>query len=446
MTLTPEQIAEFRKEYNVGAPKTAQPSMSFLDKTKSVGVGVVKGVGAAAQDLQDLGQRGIALIDPTMNLEQVREKTGIKPLAEADFKAKNNYEKAGKTIEFIAEVLFPVGGATKGTKVATKAGEIAGASLDNISSRVASLSDDVVEGGVKVKDKVVDLVVGLDDKTKTALKRTPKNVFDTIVQKGKDAMLDDRNQTPLEFVGESVANGLKKVKDIASGVGQSKSELIKLPEAFVGKGIKTFGDELQSFLNSRNLIENDKGLVKQIVGEFKKLGTTPSKGQVDKFIDFAQEALYAGDKNLTVPISSKTTGGLKRLISGLNTSLKQQLPENYGKLNDEYSRLIELVGELNTKLGRESGNAGSLIKRLFSPSDARTKELFDELGKITGDDYFRDARLAKFVMDVLGDTRAANILQQIPTSPRGLLEKTVEKGLELFRDPIKQAGKIIEKQ
>jgi hypothetical protein len=456
MALDTTQIQDLRSKYGISPvnaltkssqqPKDTGTAKDFLQKAKEVAVGFGKGVGSSVQGLQDLGQRGLAAIDPTQTYDQVKETTGIKPLTNADFGAKTGYEKAGKTLEFVAEVLFPTGAATKGTKVATKAGEVVGASLDNISSKVASISDDLVEGGVKVKDKVIDAVIGLDDKTKTALKRTPKEIFNTFVEKGKNAMLDDRNQTPLEFVGESVAEGLKKAKSFISEIGQKKSDMIRIPEFFKGKGLTEFNNNLQSFLNNRSLIENDKTVVKQVVNQFKALGKEPTVKAVDKFIDFAQDLLYTGDKNLTVPLSDKTVGGLKRLVSNLNTSLKSQLSADYGKLNDEYGRVIQIIGELNSKLGIESGNAGSLVKRLFSPSDARTKELFEELGKLSGQDYFRDARLAKFVMDVLGDTRAANILQQIPTSPRGLLEKAVEKGIDLFRDPIKQAGKFIDKQ
>lgn len=379
-----------------------------LQTIKDVGIGVAKGIGDTVNNVASLGRPVLAALDPNKTTQDYKP-AGNSMFAETNLKADNTAQKVGKTIEFAAEVLFPVLRTTKGSK-------IVGASLDGIGSRIRGLSDDVAEGGVSVKDKLIDIVGGLDDKTKTALQRTPRDVFDNFVEKGKQAMLDDRNRTPLESVGDSVADALRVVKDKASTIGAEKAKIMKLPEPFKGRGIQQFNEGLQSFLNNRNLIENDKTVVKQIVSEFKKLGSTPTKGQVDKFIDFAQDSLYAGEKNLTLPVSNKTTGGLKALIGKLNDNLKTQLPPKFSELNAEYSRLSSLTRELNTKLGKESGNAGSLVKRLFSPSDARTKELFDALEKETGQDFFRDARLAKFVMETLGDSRSKSLLEEMPNT------------------------------
>lgn len=434
---------------------SSETSLSFFDKAKQVGTGVIKGaldttIGTT-QLLQKAGQAGIAAIDPTMTYSEVRDKTGFKSLqgAEAEqinkqLEAKTGYEKAGKALEFVAEILYPVGKAEEVANLTNKASKTVGATFDGIGSRLSSIGDDVVEGGVKVKDKIGDMLVNLDQKTKTALDRTPKEVFQSFVEKGKQALTDDRIRTPLEAVGDSVIDGLKYVKNLASEVGAKKSEMIKLPSAFEGKGISEFKGKIQSFLNSKSLMETDKGIVKNIVEEFKRLGDTPTKGQVDKFIDYAQNVLYAGEKNLTLPASNEITARLRGLIGGLNNSLKSQMPEAYRAVNDQYGKLTSFANELNTKLGKKGQTAGSLIKRLFSPSDARTKELFDELQRITGVDYFRDARLAKFVMESLGDTRAASLLEQIPTSAKGAINKLIDYGINKLQNPIKAGERYID--
>lgn len=417
------------------AAETA-PDKSGLQQAKDLGIGFAKGVGSTIDSVASIGRPILAALDPNKTTADFKPKADS-IFNEENLKADNNTQKVGKAIEFAAEILFPIGATTKGKK-------IAGATFDGLGSRIRGLSDDAVEGGVNVKDKLIDIVGGLDDKTKTALKRTPRDVFDSFVEKGKLAMVDDRNRTPLEQVGDSVAEALKLVKSKASGIGAEKAQFMKLPEPFKGKGIQQFNEGLQSFLNNRNLIENDKTVVKQIVSEFKKLGVTPTKGQVDKFIDFAQESLYAGEKNLTLPVSNKTTGGLKGLIGKLNDNLKTQLPSKYSTLNDEYSRLAGLTRELNTKLGKESGNAGALIKRLFSPSDARTKELFEALEKETGQDFFRDARLAKFVMETLGDTRSKSLLEELP-STAGVIKAGYNAVRTKLNIPVKAAENEIKK-
>jgi hypothetical protein len=437
-TLTPEQFKKQYGEAGIKAFNTPKPQEEKSNPLKEVGVGFLKGAGSTLQGVQDLGQRVLAGISPTQNLEQVKATTGVKSLAEADTKAKTPYEMTGKALEFIGELLVPTGAGNKAIKTGQGV-------FEGVGSKLSSISDDLVEGGVKVKDKVADMLVNLDSKTKTALDRTPVDVFQKFVEQGKKAVVDDRIRTPLEAVGDDIIKALKAVKNKSSEIGAKKSEYLKLPEAFNGNGLKTFKEGAQSFLNSRTIIENDKPIVNKIIGEFKKLGNTPTKGQVDKFIDYAQEALYSGEKNLVQPTSNKTTAQLKTLISKLNTSLKDQLPEDYRKLNDTYSKLARFSSELNTKLGKEGGSAGSFVKRLFSPSDARTKELFDQLEKVTGRDFTRDARLAKFVMEALGDTRAINILEQIPTSARGVIGKAIDYGVNKISDPIKAAERYINK-
>ena len=413
-------------------------SLNLGQKAKEVGVGILKGAGATLQGVQDLGQRTMAAIDPTQTLGQVKENTGFQSLANADFKANTPYEKGGKALEFVAELLIPTGAGSKALKTGKGV-------FEGVGSKLSSIPDNLMEGGVKVKDKVADILVNLDAKTKTALDRTPVDVFQKFVEQGKKAVADDRIRTPLEAVGDDIIKALDAVKKKSSEIGAKKSEYLKLPDAFTGNGIKTFREGAQSFLNSRTMIENDKPIVTKIVSEFKKLGNSPSKGQVDKFIDYAQEALYSGEKNLVQPTSNKTVAQLKALISKLNTNLKDQLPEGYRKLNDSYSKLARFSSELNTKLGKEGGSAGSFVKRLFSPSDARTKELFDQLEKITGKDFTRDARLAKFVMEALGDSRAISILEQIPTSAKGAIGKAIDYGVSKISDPIKAAERYITK-
>lgn len=446
----PEEIKQAVIRLRGGSPVSSEPittetQPTTIDNIKSIGTGFAKGAAETVKGMQDLGQRVLAGISPTKSLEDIKSETPINFFENIDLESKNNFELAGKTGEFLTEVLFPVsklgklGIFSKGEK-ATMSG------LDNLAQKASSLPDELVVNGQKIKDRLIQIASKLDEKTKTALSRTPKDIFQNVVEQGKKAIADDRVQTPLEVVGESVSNGLKLLKDKADEVGKLKSAIIKLPEAFEGRGIKEFETQLQSFLNSRSLIENDKGVVKKIVNAFDSLGDSPTKGQVDKFIDFVQDGLYAGEKNLTLPVSNKTTGFLRGLVGKLNSELKTQLPSDYTKLNDEYAKLINLINEVNTRLGKKGASAGSFVKRLFSPSDARTKVLFDELGKITGQDYFRDARLAKFVMESLGDTRVESLLEQIPKSTTEIFDKMIDFAVKKtgIKDPIKAAEKFIE--
>lgn len=116
---------EYEKKYGV-APIVSQPTQQTpqqggtLQNVKDIGIGFAKRAGETVKGIQDFGQRALAGIDPTQTYEQVKSSTGINALENADFSATNNYQKAGKVVEFAAEVLAPMGA----RKVAIKGGQL----------------------------------------------------------------------------------------------------------------------------------------------------------------------------------------------------------------------------------------------------------------------------------------------------------------------------------
>ena len=138
--------------------------------------------------------------------------------------------------------------------------------------------------------------------------------------------------------------------------------------------------------------------------------------KVDKFIDFVQDRIYTGKRDLTIPITNDVQQTLRPITGELNEALKNKLPESYRNLNDRYSELVDTRNELNLKLGVEGEKGGALMKRVFSPSDANTKKLFADILDETGIDLVNEATLARYVMDVLGDARQKSMLEQLNIS------------------------------
>ncbi len=421
------------KDYHVLAPA---PQVQPRSTVKDLFIGAAKGLGDTVNSTFETGKAIQRAIDPTPDN---RFSSNVTPINPEMLKSDNNTQKTGKVLEFAAEVLFPSGLATKGAKAT-------GAIFKGASSKVASIGDDVLDGGGKVKDQLVDLLVSLDDKTKTALTRTPRDVFDAVVKQGREAMLDDRNRTPLEAVGDKVIESLKQIKDRASSIGQAKSQIMeqaKVGYNKVGNIAQRAALDIQKSFSGMKLDPSDLKIVDGFKETLMKLGGNPSLREVDATIDLLQDQLYKAGRSNAVEVTDRITGKLRTAIGKLNGQVKTLGGEAYAKANQEYAELADIVRELNARLGKEGSSAGALVKRLFSPSDARTKELFEKLEQLTGQDFFRDARLAKFVMETLGDTRAASLLQQIPTSAKGAVEKVFEYGMKKITDPIKAAEKYL---
>lgn len=428
-----------------------------IGATKDVGIGFGKGflessIGTARM-IQGAGQRAVAAIDPTRTLDEVRSETGLRSLQGKDaaqiddqLKSTNTEQKVGKVLEFASSLFYPVGKAEEVASVLNKGKNVAGATFEGLGSKVSGIADDIVEGGTKIKDKVSDLIFNLDDRTKTALKRTPKEVFDSFVQKGKDALMDDKNRTPLESVGDQVIDGLKQMKDRATSIAEQKSGFLnqaKVGLQRTGTMVRDAVLKVQKTFSQMKIDESDRKLVNNFFGELRKLGDNPTLKELDKTIDLLQETLYKSSRSDAVEVTNRIIGPLRTILGELNGKAQKLGGKAYENFNKQYSELIEIVTELNARVGKEGGGAGAFVKRLFSPSDARTKYLFEQLQKYTGQDYFRDARLAKFVMDALGDTRVQSILEQLPLTKRGIVEKAVDYGMKIISDPLKTASRFL---
>lgn len=416
---------------------------------KELATGFAKGVGATVQGLQDVGQRTLAAIDPTKNLEEIRSETGSKTLAEADFGAKTPYEKAGKTIEFVAELLFPVGKAglfAKGEKM------VAG-SLDNLAEKAATISDDLVEGGVKVKDRLIELSSKLDDKTKTALQRTPKEVFDNVVKQGREAMTDDRLTTPIENVGKELVNQAQNVKNRLTQIGKQKSEVLnKAKNAYqdVSKEVK------ETILDMRKKVsgldEEDLRFVNETIERLKPYMNGGKLKDVDNLVDIIQDKIYKiSESDKAVQLTDRAMSIVRSGIEGLNKKIQSKVGGSYQNLNQQYSQLYRLLTDVNRAVGRKGERAGSFMKQFFSPAGQTAKNLIAEMEKVTGVDFSRDARLAKFVMEAIGDKRVESLLEQIPKNmPQSTIDaigKFVNFTMEKtgVRDPIEAARLFIDK-
>ena len=432
--------ASMVKPTTTTTPVVPEKTNGFMQTAKDLGIGVLKGAGSTIKGLADMGRPIQAALDPTKTLADYNADPRGK-LTEEQVTASNTTQKVGKGIEFVAEMLFPVGKVAEGIGLTTKTG----ASLNKLGSKIGSIGDDVVEGGVKVKDKLYELVGNLDSKTRNALKKTTKPEFDSMVDIGRKAMEVDGNMTPYEKVGNDIIAGLKQIKDRAGSIGEAKSQVMetaKVGYTKVGNIAQKSALNLQKAFSGMKLDPSDTKMIKEFQDTLKGLGNNPSLREVDAAIDLLQDRLYKAGRSNVLEISDRITGRLKSELGALNGQVKTLGGKSYAKLNKDYGDAMDIVRELNARLGKEGSNAGALIKRLFSPSDARTKELFKEMQKLTGKDYFKDARLAKFVMEALDDPRAKSLLEELP-NPTNIIKGVIDYGRNKLEVPFKAAESII---
>lgn len=296
------------------------------------------------------------------------------------------------------------------------------------------------------RTKIEDLVNPIAKNVETVLKETPKPKLDEYVNVARKATENSKNITPLEVVGKKAGTALDTIQTKLDQVGKAKQAI--LDDLTTGVGNKKVGplmirfrQGLRTALEDETLVAGDKNMVNDIIEESKKLGDNPTAKKVDKFVDYIQSRVYTGSRDLSVPVTDKITSVIRKQTGILNKGLKNQLPESYSTLNSRYADLVGTRDELNLKLGKEGERAGALMKRVFSPSDANTKELFAKVLEETGVDLVNEAVLAKYVMETLGDARQASLLEQAlgrgqsMMTKNGIISDLLQKAKGVIQNP-----------
>jgi len=287
------------------------------------------------------------------------------------------------------------------------------------------------------------------------------------IKQAQKAVQDYSQETPLELAGRKAEEALRIIDDKLAKHGGLKSKSLEtvgklklnnvsevrniLRDTLIdrtGTGISTKGKLVQVAGRKSSIPDADLPLVQKVEQRLRSLGSKPTVREVDDTIDYIQSELYKRQGVGAVPVDNKVVSTLKQVTGELNKRVKKVAGKSYQTANSKYSYFIDTREALNKALGSEATKGGSLMKRVFSPTDGGTKRLFAEIKKLTGIDLTEEATLAKFAMEKVGDARQASLLEQLqllkPQGAMGMLENAGKFLIEKAKDPIKEASRIIE--
>ncbi|MDY0388773.1 MAG: hypothetical protein RBT65_16945 [Methanolobus sp.] len=470
-----EKVGEAIGAQQSGASKALQVAgQGFGTIGDVIGAGITTAASALTPDepeqaIKTKFTEGVKKIMETQTAKGMMEK--YYKFKEENPELAGNIEAVGNIADALLNATG-VGAGVKGAEIAGKGAIRAGVKgveeLASAGSKATSFSKRVGEitskvraqakekfADTKIGEKVSDLVSPLDNNTRKTIdplasipeERIPgisKEVIDKskeatsgkleyYLNKARRATQNPSLPTPLEFAGKKAEEALdaigKKIakngalkraetealKDkVITGVGEIKTKLMDSLGEIAGVELDEAGEFVAKA--GRTLAISDKAdlqLVKNINSKLASLGDSPSFKQVDDAVDYLQDLLYKKKANLAQPINSKIEGMVKKITGELNGKLRQAGSKLYRESNQTISRMLDVRDNLNKALGRDANKGGSLMKRVFSPTDGGTKELFKEIKRITGIDLNEEATLAKFAMEQLGDARQANLLEQL---------------------------------
>ncbi len=308
---------------------------------------------------------------------------------------------------------------------------------NTVAHPIENIGKPVVGAGKNLVTKAVGTPV--PTQVASALKEMPTAQFDKLAQITKDATQSFKNQTPMEFSGIEAQRGLNVIGRKLGTIGENKSAIMdsSAGRTKVGNIVTKFQQSLNNAVRDTPQLIGDEKLIRDVTNNAKLLGNNPSAQAVDRFVDFVQNRVYSGQRDLTVPQSEPVERVVQRVTGELNNALKDKMPESYRTLNKQYSDMVQVRNELNTKLGKEGERGGALMKRVFSPSDNNTKILFKKVHEITGIDLVNIATVAKHLMEVSGDARQKSLLEDIGllkgAPPTTLTKATFDVGVHQLK-------------
>ena len=276
----------------------------------------------------------------------------------------------------------------------------------------------------------------VDPQVETVLQRSNFDEVNRYFQQARAAKADPAKSTPLELAGQKAVDAYEAIDESRKAAVKGKKDILASVSTqrvtgntindVMSAGIQRLGSRFGAKIDADGTVLQTKGRTLQLdasdtklVGEYFKrlnaLGISPTVQQVDDFVDWAQSQLYKQSKTVSKfeVASEPVVRELQGITGDLNTRLKAAVGNGYGEVNARVGRLIELQDELSRALGADARKGGGLLKRLFSPTGGDVRRIFEEIKRETGVDLVKEATLAKFAMEGVGDVRQQSLLKQL---------------------------------
>lgn len=224
--------------------------------------------------------------------------------------------------------------------------------------------------------------------------------------------------------GKAIGKAVEAKQNILNDVAD-----VVVPTDKISRALNNFQDSIASRFSVRytpdgelrsvdggvsKLDASDERIIKNYAQRLSALPADATVKQIDDFVDYAQGILYKQvSPNKFEVASDPVISELRKLTGELNNSVKDTVGNGYAETNARIASLLEKHSELNSMLGFEGDKGASFMKKLFSPSGEQVRRVFLDIEKETGIDLFKEAQLAKFAMDSVGDVRQKSLLKQV---------------------------------
>jgi len=298
---------------------------------------------------------------------------------------------------------------------------------------------------------------------KTAATQTQRaSKLDNFLAAAETNARNPRDLSAMDIAIDAVDDTANKIRTLKSDAGKVVGAVKKKVGNVVVKKTKAVVDNLKTKLADRfnigsaakdgtlkpvkgrtiTLDVTDQNRVANILNDIKPLSkagvtvnaTDDVKNIVRNNIDFDKAALKQDKLEKLLKEVDADIVGVQR---GASTELADA--------NKSFSELANIEKELFKATGNKAERAVTVLKRALSERGKATKELFERLAALTGNDLFEDAMFSKFATEALGGSQSKGVLQQVietSISPFGIAGKAAETVGRLVSKPETLAREI----
>lgn len=266
---------------------------------------------------------------------------------------------------------------------------------------------------------IQERLIGLDQASKKGLQRAGAEKVAEYVDLTQAGKLDPSVPPPFELAARNVENARNKIVDVLSDTGsdigrfRNKVATIKAPQESVDKVVNTFDDQLKR-LNLRvnktgDIVQDsakatktttaERNILQELRENLRRLKQSPTVENIidnravfDSRIKFGKRANEVS--NIVDPLSRK----IRSELAEINRNV---VGNEQSKILEKYSKIADLLNELNSYVDRRAG-AEFLLRRVLSDRGGEAREILRLIQELTGIDLLGDAVAARVVTDIFG--------------------------------------------
>lgn len=300
-------------------------------------------------------------------------------------------------------------------------------------------------------------IAWLDEKEVMALKNTPREEWEWIINQARLAKDNDYLQTPYNEWAKKANDAFKQLEQNLETSQKARVETLKnswiekietwkVRQDIVKDIEDTFNIQWVNIVDGKIKYKTTPGreslLREENIKDYEALklleNATKSRTPLQMMdnIKKMQSLIYESTDWLRV--SKDMSNLIKRSIGKLNQSFKEQVWWNYANILDDMAQDIRIKNELvkifKASSWEEALNRWELaMKRLanWTTTSAEARQLALLVKERTWIDLIKEARLRQLAMDLVDDTRWATLFWSIERWPKWILDYSLEKAKKL---------------